>query len=159
MHESFALSSPGSLLALALSLAMTGCFTRQGDEAAFRYHAASGKCLDAAGEEGLNPYDSAAVHGSKRAECVNLSYQDLILLEKGVVTSANDTLKDWDFRGTIHYGSRLHSNHITGADYRGANLHGLIFDHSVIEGKADGFTEFPEEFCTLKGAALRCVRE
>jgi uncharacterized protein YjbI with pentapeptide repeats len=128
------------------------------DEAAFRYHADSGKCLNAAGEEGRNPYDSAAIHGSKRAECVNLSYLELILLEKGEVSSTDDTLKGWDFRGAGFYGSQLHFNHIIGADFRGAGLSGLDFGYAVLEGKVDSFTAIPREGCVLNGTSLRCVR-
>lgn len=150
----------GSFLGLivSLGLAWTGCFTQKDDETLFKYHAASGKCLDAAGEEGHNPYDSAAIQGSKRAVCVNLSNRDLILLEKDSLTFAYDSLKSWDFRGALFHGSRLHFNHITGADFRGADIHGMDFGYAMIEGKVDRFTKIPQEDCQLTGTSLRCFR-
>lgn len=160
MRASLTMPGPGSFFGLILSvgLAWTGCFTRKEDETAFKYHAASGKCLNAAGEEGHNPYDSAAIRGTKRAVCVNLSGRDLILLEKDSLTFAYDTLKAWDFRGALFHGSRLHFNYILGADFRGADIHGMDFGYAIIEGKVDRFTILPEEGCQLAGNLLRCIR-
>ena len=159
MPSPFTTPGPGSFLglALALGLAFTRCSPGGEDGDTFRYHAATGKCRNAAGEEGHNPYDSASIKGTKRAECVNLAYQHLILLEKDSVTFTHDTLKGWDLRGALFYGTWMDSNSITGADLRGVSLAGLE-GYRVLEGKVDSFTAVPQEGCTLTGTSIRCVR-
>ena len=114
------------LLAAALAVLCTAG-SAHAEDLGFRFDARSGRCLDSAGAEGMNP--------GFLGVCGDLHGQDL----------SGAYLLGVDLRGADLSGANLAKAHLSRADLTGADLHG-----AVLEGAYLNRTNFTN-------ADLRCV--
>lgn len=128
----------------------------------YSYHPENGKCLNAAGKEGYNALDLAAMGASKDCECVDLGKTDLVLLIPGLDPSqhfAYNVLRGYNFKGANFQQAQLHFNHFEECDFSGAKMKGFSFGYTHIKGIRDSYTEFPDEGCQqLEVGVVDCVR-
>jgi hypothetical protein len=121
----------------------------------FRYDAATGRCVDAAGNAGLNAADPAALFVKKDeatnaysngdAECVDFSSFDF----NEHIGMGYPNLVKWNFRGAKFEKTKFLFANMVGADFAGADLRGLSIGYANVEGRGDANTQGPLGKCEI----------
>lgn len=117
----------------------------------FFYNHEAGDCLNEDGEVGFNFSNVVKVRETGDGECVNMSYWTL---EEGDYSYPN---LDWDVRGAVMYGTQIHFANMIGADFRGADLYGLEFGYTFLQGIIDEHSVLPAD-CEPVENEIDCVR-
>ena len=113
----------------------------------FRYDAASGRCLNDEGEEGLNPVSVAVVFESRDGECGDF--------RNAVVPMANPFIERWNLRGADLTGAELFFQDLRECAFEGTRLHDLRFGYAGVTGWIDSHTTVPGG-CPVTGSRLVC---
>ena len=137
---------------------LTGCGTESedGDPGLFRYDSAAGQCRNRQGEISFNSYTLRELRVTRNAECVDLSGLDLILLKNDAITTGNDTLLEWNFKGARFDECGFHFNNIIDGQLQGADFSRSRFGYVQTTGVIDKFTKPPSENCTVTGNRIEC---
>jgi hypothetical protein len=112
----------------------------------YRYDAATGKCKNCKGKEGLNALDIDYIESNKDAECFDLTDLELILLHKKISEAGSlryDILEGYNFKGAKLDSAELFFNFIYRADFRGTDLSTLQYGYAIIKGAIDEHTKLP----------------
>jgi hypothetical protein len=112
----------------------------------FRYDSASGKCLNAKGEEGYNPIDKASFVANKDGECGEFG-EDLIFSPTDNPLGFTQPFNGWNFKGAnmntfLASGGPFCGVNFTNADLRGAKMDALNGVYWCIEGTIDRYTTY-----------------
>ena len=116
----------------------------------FRYDPASGRCRNAAGEEGRNKLAIEQIRASKSAECADLRGVQLLPPSTG-------DLQGWNLRGADLTEAELFFSALADADLCGADLSRFKFGYVRITGVVDAFTKLPPT-CAPEGGRIDCSR-
>lgn len=151
-----------------LTMSLMACVTVAGDDAtaaagAFRYDAATGTCQGPVGESGYNAPDPEALfavhdpstnrYDGGNAECVDFSSFDF----SAHIGLSYPRLDGWSFKGARFDKARLFFVNVSNADFAGADLRGLKYGYTTIEGQGDSFTQ--GDSCPVgEGQRIRCRR-
>lgn len=133
------------------------------DTNVYTYNTENGQCENCEGTVGFNVFDIEAVRTAKNAECLDLSGQKLVfLLDTSMIENfqefGDNTLEDYNFKGSKLDSCELFFNNIRNADFAGADLSTLEFGYAIIEGYVDEYTVIPAGCLAVENDSLYCVR-
>ena len=122
-------------------------------EATYRYDGDSGRCLDAAGEEGINTYPVAYLRDTFDGNC---GMWWALSLNEGFL--GYPTWIGMDLRGARLGGASLHFANFLDASLEGTKFDGFEFGYAQVTGTIDEHTERLDENCTVDGNDMHCRR-
>ena len=136
-----------ALLAMTLGACMTAGSSVQAGTPPFRYDAATGKCLNSAGQSGHNPavpetlfaHHDTATNSYKNgdAECVDFTAFNF----NTTIGMSYPVLDHWNFRGAVFSKARFFFANMQDADVSGADLREIKYGYATLTGKGDAHTQ------------------
>ena len=148
-----ALSGPRGTMGRMLTLILLACASHTPpapSATGFRYDPETGRCVNGAGQVGLNAVAIEAVRVSRDAECADLRGVQLLPPSTG-------SLVGWNLAGADLTGANLHFSDIQDADLRGTDLSAFEYGYVHISGTVDSHTRLAQG-CTTEGPQVSCAR-
>ncbi len=152
------------LLLLVAIIVLISCNKEEcTDTNVYTYNSESGQCENCEGTVGFNVFDIEAVRTTKNAACLDLFGQKLVfLLDTSMIENfqefGDNTLEEYNFKGSQLDSCELFFNNIRNADFSGADLSTLQFGYAIVEGLVDEYTIIPNGCPAVENDSLYCVQ-